>query len=106
MPGHLIPADSPVWALAAHALSQLLHTLVLATAPRRILVGGGIMQARPELLAAMRRELAQGLNGYIDSDEVAGGLDRYVILPGLGARAGPLGGLALAADALNGACPA
>lgn len=35
-------ADSTIWELVAHALSQLLHTLVLATAPRRIPVGGGV----------------------------------------------------------------
>lgn len=105
-PTHLIPADSPIWDLTAHALSQLLHTLVVATAPLRILVGGGVLQARPQLLASMRRELTRSLNGYIDSHELSGGLDTFVIAPGLGAAAGPLGALALAADAMEAACPA
>jgi fructokinase len=85
--------------LAAHALAQLLHTLVLATAPRRILVGGGVIEARPALLDQVRRELLSSLNGYLDLQALAGNIDRYVVSPGLGTLAGPLGALALAADA-------
>ena len=50
MAAHEVPEDDPAWEFAAHALSQLMHTLVLATAPRRILVGGGVIEARPALL--------------------------------------------------------
>ena len=97
----LIPADDGVWELVAHALGQLLHTLVLATAPRRILVGGGVVHERPELLPLMRRQLMESLNGYLDLGELTGDLDQYVVPPGLGALAGPSGALALAADALT-----
>jgi fructokinase len=94
-----VPDDDPAWELAAHALTQLVHTIVLATAPRRILVGGGVVQARPQLLGHVRRLLTQSLNGYLDLEELTGGVDRYVVPPGLGALAGPLGALALAAQA-------
>jgi len=94
-----IAADDPAWGLAAHALAQLLHTMVLATAPQRILIGGGVMEARPDMLVQIRRRLRESLNGYIEIDELAGGIDRYVIAPGLGSLAGPLGALAVAADA-------
>jgi fructokinase len=77
----------------------LLHTLVLATAPRRILVGGGVAEGRPVLLEHLRRELLSSLNGYLDLQALAGPVDRYVVAPGLGRLAGPLGALALAADA-------
>jgi fructokinase len=96
-----IPADSPVWDSVAHALSQLLHTLVLATAPRRILIGGGVMQTRPELFEPLRRRLAESINGYIECEELADRLEHYVVAPGLGTRAGPLGALALAAASLE-----
>jgi fructokinase len=99
MPAHLIPAHDPLWELVAHALGQLLQTLVLATAPRRILVGGGVVQTRPELLLQIRQQLAASLNGYLRLDELIGPLDRYIVLPGLGASAGPLGALALALEA-------
>ena len=46
------------------------------------------------------------LNGYIDLEEMAGDIDRYVVVPGLGPLAGPLGSLALAADAHAAAAPA
>ncbi len=101
VPAHLIPAQDGVWELVAHALAQLLHMLVLATAPRRILVGGGVVHGRPELLPLMRRQLMESLNGYLDLGELTGDLDQYVVPPGLGALAGPSGALALAADALT-----
>jgi fructokinase len=44
VPAEQVPTDDPVWEHVAHALAQLLHTLVLTTAPRRFLsapsVGG------------------------------------------------------------------
>lgn len=103
LPAEQIPDDSAVWELASHALAQLLHTIVLATAPRCILVGGGVLQARPQILQRVRRLLVESLNGYLDLEELTGGVDRYVVPPGLGALAGPLGALAIAADADAGA---
>lgn len=99
VPADRIPADHPVWSIVAHALGQLLQAVVLAAAPRRILVGGGVVQGRPELIGAARRELLASLNGYLDLDRLAGDMERYVTAPGLGASAGPLGALALAQDA-------
>ena len=95
-----ISAQDPVWDLVAHALSQLLHTLVLATAPRRILIGGGVAAGRPELFPRMRSLLVESLHDYLDLERLTGGMERYVVPPGLGSLAGPLGALALAADAI------
>jgi fructokinase len=100
LPGSRVPADSPVWEPVTHALGQLLHTILLATAPKRILMGGGVVERRPELLAQVRAQFVRSLNGYLDLEDLTGGVDRYVVPPGLGALAGPLGSLALAADAL------
>jgi fructokinase len=96
-PAQEIPVESPVWELVAHALAQLLHTVVLATAPRRILIGGGVPEGRPELLCCVRRQLVESLNGYVKLETLAGGIDSYVVRPGLGTQAGPLGALVLAA---------
>ena len=100
VPADQLPADSPIWAPVVHALAQLLHTLVLATAPRRILIGGGVVHERPQLLDQLRGQLIASLHGCLDLDELTGDIDRYVLSPGLGPLAGPLGALALAADAL------
>jgi fructokinase len=49
----------------------------------------------------VRRLLVESLNGYLDLEKLTGGIARYVVAPGLGALAGPLGALAIAADAYN-----
>ncbi|HEU4626727.1 MAG TPA: ROK family protein [Steroidobacteraceae bacterium] len=94
-------ADHAVWPYVAHTLGQLLHAMVLTTAPERILLGGGVMTAQSHLFERVREELRRSLNRYVEADEVAAGLSRYVTAPGLGTQAGPLGALALALDAVG-----
>ena len=93
-----LPEDSPIWDTVAHALGQLAHVLVVSVAPQRILIGGGVLSARPHLFPRIRSCLATSLNGYLDIPEVTSALDRYIGPPGLGTRAGSLGALALAVD--------
>lgn len=100
LPAEQVPSGDPAWDHVAHALAQLLHTLVLTTAPRRFLIGGGVADAHPELLPRVRRLLVESINGYLNLDRLTGGIDEYVVAPGLGSFAGPLGALALAADAV------
>lgn len=99
MPAERVRADSLIWHTVAHTLAQLLHTIVLATAPRRVIVGGGVAQARPELLKRLHTLLPRSLNGYLALEEITGPIEQYIVAPGLGPMAGPLGALALAADA-------
>lgn len=87
--------DDPVWTLVAHSLAQLAHNLVLTAAPRRILLGGGVMTARPELFPRIREALVASLAGYVELPA-----EDFVAPPGLGVLAGPCGALALALDAL------
>jgi fructokinase len=103
MSAELLKADHPVWESVAFALGQLLHTLVLTTAPQRILMGGGVMQGQPNLFGRVREHLRTSLNGYVTADELGTGLPNYVVPPGLGALAGPLGAIALAMDAAGAA---
>jgi fructokinase len=58
-----------------------------------------VMERRPELLVRVREAFVRSLNGYLDLEDLTGGIDQYVMPPGLGPLAGPLGALALAADA-------
>jgi fructokinase len=94
-----LPADSPVWDTVAHALAQLAHNLVLAVAPQRILVGGGVADAQPALFPRIRARLRASLGGYLDIEQLNAGLEEFIVPPGLGTLAGPLGALAVAADA-------
>jgi fructokinase len=99
VPADQVPADSPLWHPITHALAELMHTIVLATAPRRIILGGGVTLARPELLRRVRALLLQSLNGYLALEALVGPIEQYIVAPGLGPLAGPLGALALASDA-------
>jgi fructokinase len=97
-----LAADHPVWDSVAQALAQLLHALVLLATPRRIIVGGGVMTAQEHLYARIRTALQRSLGSYLDAKELEGGLDGYLVAPGLGTSAGPLGALLLASKALGG----
>jgi fructokinase len=101
-PGADLPPDHPAWEFVAHDLGQLMHTIVLTTAPQRIFVGGGVMGGQSHLFARIREELQRSLNGYVQAPEVLQDLAQYIVPPGLDAMSGPLGALALAADALAG----
>jgi fructokinase len=98
-PDALAPED-PTWAPIAHALAQLCQTLVLGSAPRRIFLGGGVMVGQPHLFAMIRSRLQSSLNGYIASDELGAGIERFIVPAALGLAVGPLGALAVAADRL------
>lgn len=95
-PASQIAADDPVWVAAAHAIAGLCHNLVMAAAPERILIGGGVVTQQPQLLPMIRQMLVESLAGYGDATGIAMQIDRFVTLPSLGEQAGPLGSLALA----------
>jgi fructokinase len=98
-PPSQLPAEHPAWDYVAHGLGQLMHTMVLTTAPQRIFLGGGVPSAQAHLFERIREELRRSLNGYVQGAQLEVGLDQYIVPPGLGTMAGPLGALALAADA-------
>ena len=89
----LTPED-PVWESVAWALAQLCHAIVCAAAPRRIVIGGGVMTAQAHLLPRIEEKLRASLNNYLDLPDAP-----YVRAPGLGSDAGPLGAIALATNA-------
>ena len=62
LPAAQLPADHPAWDYVAHGLGQLMHTMVLTTAPPRIFLGGGVMGGQSHLFARVQRELARSLN--------------------------------------------
>jgi fructokinase len=94
-----LAADDPLWDTVADALAQLVHTVLLALAPQRILIGGGVACAQPHLLQRIRARACASLNAYPDPALCGAGLEDCLVPPGLGMLAGPLGALAVAADA-------
>jgi fructokinase len=91
-----LPSDHPAWELEASYLALGLAAVVAVLSPQRIALGGGVTGERG-LLPRVRARLRALLGGYLRSPALED-LDRYVVAPGLGERAGVLGALALAAD--------
>ncbi|HUQ11748.1 MAG TPA: ROK family protein [Steroidobacteraceae bacterium] len=98
-PAAQLSPDHPAWDYVVHGLAQLLHTMVLTTAPQRIFLGGGVMAGQSHLFERIQHELRRSLNGYVEAPEVTEEIAQFIVPPGLGTMAGPLGALALAADA-------
>jgi fructokinase len=70
--------------------------LVLATAPRRLILGGGVMNAQPHLLSRIATLLPLSLNHYGLTGRIQSELSPYVVAPSLQKLAGPLGAIAVA----------
>jgi fructokinase len=96
-PAEQLPADSPAWDLEAQYIASAVANLVYMLSPQRVVLGGGIMQ-QPGLIEKIRVKTLEDLNGYVQSPQILEHIDEYIVLPGLGGRAGVLGALALAQD--------
>jgi fructokinase len=89
--------DHPAWELEAEYVALGILAIVLVASPRRVVIGGGVM-ARPGLLDAVRARLVDLNAGYLETPMLGDAIDRYVVAPALGERAGVLGAIALAQD--------
>jgi fructokinase len=92
-----LPPDHPAWPLEAEYLALGILSIVSVASPQRIVVGGGVME-QPGLTALVRTRLRELVAGYLDTPLLADEIDRYLVAPELGDRAGVLGAIALAAD--------
>lgn len=95
-----LPPDHPAWELEAHYLALGLVNIICTLSPQRIIMGGGVMDQR-HLFALIHNQVFALLNGYIQKREIIDDMDRYIVPPGLGNRAGVLGAIALAEDAFK-----
>ena len=95
VPAQTLPPDHPAWPLEARYLALGLVSMIYVLSPERIILGGGIMQ-QPHLFPMIRTQVQQLLNGYLKFPAVQGGIDGYIVPPGLGSDAGVLGSIALA----------
>lgn len=92
-----VAADDAVWEPIVHTLAAMCHTIVCATGPHRIAIGGGVVTGQEHLLARIEAGLVASLNGYMQLPQGAA----YVVAPALGDKAGPLGAIAVADLALS-----
>ena len=95
-----LPPDHPAWMLEAEYLAQALWSYIVCFSPQRIILGGGVM-SQPVLFPLLRARTIELLNGYVQSSEILTYPDRYIVPPGLGARAGIIGCVAMAKRAFE-----
>lgn len=99
-PAHELPADHPAWDLQARYVATALASLVCSFSPQRIILGGGVM-GQTHMLNSVREKTVQVLNGYIQSPAIIENINEYLVLPGLGDKAGILGAMVLAEQAFD-----
>ena len=95
-----LPADHPAWELEAQYIALALANYVLTIAPQKIVIGGGVAQ-QEHMLPMVREKMREVLGGYVQSPLVGPRIADLIVLPGLGARSGVLGAIALAEHALE-----
>ena len=93
--GQDLADDDPFWELEAGYLAEAIANFILTLSPRRVILGGGVME-RGFLLDGIRARVLTALNGYVRHAGVMEHIDEYILPAGLGKRAGLLGSIALA----------
>ncbi len=93
-----MPPGAPIWAILADYLAQLCLSVRLIGAPERIIIGGGVM-SNPGLYPLIRAQILRQNGGYIPDLATAEAVERFIVPPSLGDRAGLIGAMLLAAKA-------
>lgn len=94
-----LPADHPAWDLEVEYIALAVANLTCALSPKRIIIGGGVMQ--PRLFSPLRKRVQALLNGYIQNPALLDAIDKYIVPPALGSTAGVLGAIALGKAAMK-----
>ena len=100
-PADRLPDDHPAWELEAGYIAAALANVILTISPRRIVLGGGVME-RQQLFPLIRRQVREILNSYVPSPVIAGSMETYIVPPALGKRSGILGAMALGKSVFSG----
>jgi fructokinase len=95
-----LPPDHPAWEIEAHYLALGLVNFICTLSPQRIIMGGGVME-QAHLFPLIQQKVQALLNGYVQSPVILEQIDRYIVPPELGNKAGVLGAIALAEQCVN-----
>jgi fructokinase len=96
--GALVPQSDPFWNIEADYIACALMNYILTLSPKRIILGGGVMQ-REFLFPKVRSRVCDLLNGYVSSKAILENISQYIVPPGLGNQSGSMGAVALAMQA-------
>lgn len=99
-PAEQLPPDHQAWELEAKYIALALENVITILSPQRIILGGGVM-AQEQLLPKIQQKVQTLLNGYVQHTTLLNDIESYIVLPGLGNRAGVLGAIALAETAVD-----
>lgn len=97
-PGARVPENDPFWNIEAEYIAYALVNYILTLSPRKIILGGGVMQ-RGFLFPRVRARVTDLLNGYVSSRAILEQIGDYIVPPGLANQSGSLGAIALAMQA-------
>lgn len=86
-----------VWELEADYISKALMQYICCYSPKRIILGGGVMNVR-KLFPMIRKKTCEYLNGYLDTAELRD-MDNYIVPALLDGEQGIKGALFLARNA-------
>ena len=93
--GAIVSERDPFWDIEADYIASALMNYILTLSPKKIILGGGVMQ-RGFLLPRIRNRVCVLLNDYVTSKSILENIDQYIVPPGLGNQAGSMGAIALA----------
>jgi fructokinase len=102
LPAPRLAERDDVLTLEAGYLAQAVMSITLLLSPRRIILGGGVMEL-PGLIDLVRERSVALLGGYVRHAQITGGMTDYLVRPALGGRSGVLGALALGLEAIDSA---
>jgi fructokinase len=94
-PATELAADDPIWRLEAQYLALALANIMYVLSPKRIVLGGGVMEQR-QLFPLIHERVLALHNGYLQSPSILQHIDSLIVPPGLGSRCGMLGAIELA----------
>ena len=94
-----LPDDHPTFIIEADYLAQMCVNLILIVSPKRIILGGGVMQ-RQSLFPLIRSRTRELLNGYVQSPAVLEHMDQLIVPPALFPVSGLIGAYLLGKRAL------
>ena len=93
--GAIVPEEDPFWDIEADYIASALMNYILTLSPRKIILGGGVMQ-REFLFPKIRQRVQKLLNGYVVHKNLLEHIDQYIVPPALGNQSGSMGAIALA----------
>lgn len=96
-----LPDDHPGWDLEAEYLGLAVVNLIYACSPRRVVLGGGVLQHHG-LIDKIRANVHELNHGYVHSELLLNHIEEYIQMPSLGTRSGVLGAMAMAIDKFEG----